>query len=87
MWRCALMHLKPSLIDPDVSAFPVVRPTHCDPPVASRQAPRLKRDDGYAFPLLRSNMDRIDDSIDDDIDPVRIGGTDVVAELLVAKKR
>lgn len=29
-------------------------------------------------------MDRIYDTVDDDIDPVGIGGADVVAELLVA---
>ena len=73
-----------SLIDSDVSAFTVVWPTHRDPPVTSRQASRLERNDGYALPLLRRNVDRNDNSIDDDIYSIWIGRADVVAKLGVA---
>ena len=78
------MNLQFSLIDSDVSAFTVVWPTHRDPPVPSRQASRLERNDGYVLPLLRRNVDRNDNSLDDDIYAIRIGRTDVVAELGVA---
>lgn len=78
------MNLQSSLIDSDVSAFTVVWPTHRDPPVTSRQASRLERNDGYALPLLRRNVDRNDNSIDDDIYAIWIGCADVVAKLGVA---
>lgn len=84
MRRWLTMYLQTSLTDPNESTFPILRAPHCDPPITSRQASRLERDDSYALPLLRGDVDRIHDSLDDDIDAIGICGADVVAELGVA---
>lgn len=70
--------------DADKGAFAIVRAPHGYPPATSSQAFRLERDDCQRLPLFGGDMDRIYDTVDDDIDPVGIGGADVVAELLVA---
>lgn len=65
-------------------ALSVVLAPNAYPTIASGKTSRLERDIRYAFSFLRRYMDRIYDFIDSDVDPVGVGGADVVAELVVA---
>lgn len=78
------MNLQLSLADLDEGTFSIFRAPHCDPPITSRQASRFEGDKGYTLALLRGDVNHIDNSLDDDIDAIGIGGADVVAKLGVA---
>lgn len=67
-------------------AFPVVRPPDSYPTVARSETSWLKGDIGDTLPLLRRYVDGIDDSVDGNVDPVGVGGADVVAKLLVTRR-
>lgn len=80
-----IMNMSTSIRQSNEGAFPIVRAPDPYPTIASGKAFRLKRDIANSLTLSRRYMDRVDDSVDDDVDPIGVGGTDVVAELLVAR--
>lgn len=67
--------------DLNESAFSILGAPHRDPPKASRQASRLERNDSYILGALGGNVDGPDDSLNNDIDAIGIGGADVVTKL------
>ena len=58
-----------------------------NPAQPSCETLRLERDDGYDLALLRRNLNGVDDLVHCDVDGIRIGGTDIVAELGVTVAR
>lgn len=75
---------KVSVIDPEVSAFAVIWPTHGDPPKASRQASRFEWYNRYAFFLLQGNVNRVNCALGDHVNPIWVNRADVVAQLRMA---
>lgn len=67
------------------STLSIIGPSDHNPAVSGGKAFWLKRHPLNCIPLLRLDMDRVDDLVDDEIDPVWIRSAYVVAQLTVAK--
>lgn len=75
------MDLAAAVTDLNKGAFSIIGAPHRDPPKACRQASRLERNDSYVLGALGGNVNGPNNSVDDNIDAIRIGGTDVVPKL------
>lgn len=65
--------------------FTIIRTAHAYPTIAGGQAFRFKGDVGNGLTLLRRHMDGVNNPVNDDVDPIGVGGANVMAELLVAR--
>jgi hypothetical protein len=67
------------------STFSIIGPSDHNPAVSRGKAFWLKRHPLNCIPLLRLDMDRMDDLVDDEIDPVWIRSAYIVAQLTVTR--
>lgn len=72
--------------DSNESAFSIIRTSHTNPSVASSETFWLERYDGYTLSLAGLNVNRIYNFVNDDVNPVGVGSTDIVAKLLMATR-
>lgn len=66
------------------SAFTIIGPSDHNPTIRGGKAFWLKRHPLNCIPLLRLDMNRMDDLVNDEIDPVWIRSAYIVAQLTVA---
>lgn len=81
------MNLHALVTDFDECAFAILWTSHPDPAIRSSQTSGLEWNGSYALPLLGRYVDRVNDSLNNNIDPIGVGSADVVAKLRVAKRK
>lgn len=84
-WPIITLNMYSLVGDSNESAFPIIRASHSNPSISSSKTFWFERDDGHTLSLAGRYMDHVYYSVNDNVDPVGIGRTDVVAKLLVAK--
>ena len=70
----------------DEGAITMLFAANTNPTVASRETPRLERHNGYDISLSRRDVNSVYDPFHRNVDPVGVGGTDVMTELVMARE-
>ena len=84
-WPIILLDTYGLIGDSNERAFSIIRASHSNPSISSSKTFWFEGDDGHTLSLAGRYMDHVYYSVNDNINPVRIGRTDIVAKLLVAK--
>jgi hypothetical protein len=81
------MNLHALITDFNECAFTILWTSHPDPAICSSESSGLEWNGSYALPLLGRYVDCVNNSLNNDINPIGVGSADVVAKLRMAKRK